>query len=141
MWTQSAHPWRFSKTALCAVGLLLPFAVSCQWTSADQVDRTPNLARGSGGSSGHDVGLLGDAGSDGPADGPTRYNDSAIVEAAATDRYEVGRDVAVIDSRATMDGGASTIDLGQGTDEGLTCVDGESAFCDESSDKTPTDGD
>jgi hypothetical protein len=132
----SEHLRRPVRTALCAVGWLLPFALGCQLTSADEVDRTPSIARGTGGSDGHDVGTVSDASSDGPADVPS-HNDSTTAEVGAADRYVV-RDLAVIDARAAIDTAASAIDASQVADTSMTCDDEESPSCGDPSPESPS---
>jgi hypothetical protein len=116
---------------LCAVASLLSVAVGCRLTSADEVQRTPNIVRGSGGSGGRDLAESQDGVPDepGPADAPA-IPDVALPSAA--DRYDAVLDLGGIDSPSEIDGIASALDSTDAGDTRAVCIEEDSGVCDDS---------
>jgi hypothetical protein len=56
MGIRRTRPYWATATIPGLLGALLPLLGACQLTSADEVDRSSTVSRGSGGSPGHDVG-------------------------------------------------------------------------------------
>jgi hypothetical protein len=79
--------------------LALPLAVACQLTSADQVSRSPSVARGTGGTPGRDVASADDL----AFDRPSTYPDGP--DAPSIDTEAVGYDGAI-------DGPVPAVDAG-----------------------------
>jgi hypothetical protein len=96
------------------MSLVLPLAMACHLTSADEVSRPPTLGRGSGGSEGRDVALLDERTEDTPNGDPVHRDLADLADASPT------ADVA-IDSSSRTD--LSRIDGGAGIDEGRWRID------------------
>jgi hypothetical protein len=117
-------------TVLCAVASLLSIAVGCRLTSADEVQRTPNIVRGSGGSGGRDLAEYRDGLPDepGPSDAPALPD---VALPSAVDRYDAVLDLGGIDSPSEIDGIASALDSIDAADTAAPCPEEDSGVCDD----------
>ena len=123
MCTQSEHRRLPVGTVLCAVGWLLSLALGCELTQADEVDRTPTIGRGSGGSGGHDAPVFAD-----------------VALPSQSDRYDAVLDLGGTESRAAIDGTTSLIDSIQTADASQACIEEGLAFCDDFGGGAQSDG-
>jgi hypothetical protein len=108
MRSQREHRRPRATTVFCTVGWLLPLALGCRLTDADEVDRTPNAVRSGGGTDGGEHKTMGydapEARADAPAFpevGPPRY------------RPDVAPERSRGDATRGIDGGAAIIDAGE----------------------------
>lgn len=131
MSSEPTQPDPLRAAAIWTISLVLPLAMACQLTSADEAVRPPTIGHGSGGSVGHDVGGEPDERTEYRADAPASRRDLAPSTdvALATAGRDATVDRSVSNDLLQIDGIGWSIDSGVAGDTDESCEAGP--LCDE----------
>ena len=124
MRSERKHRRPRAATVLCTVGWLLPLALGCRLTDPDEVDRRPNVVRGSDGREAREPQTVVPEGPDSGADAPA-LPDLAL----PSDRFDVAPDSA--DAARGIDRGAAIIDAGDVANPIPQCSEEGEPSCDD----------
>jgi hypothetical protein len=126
MRSERKHRRPRAATVLCTVGWLLPLALGCRLTDPDEVDRRPNVVRGSDGRESREPQTVVPEAPDSGADAP------ALPDVALpSDRFDVAPDSAAADVAGGIDRGAAIIDAGDAADPIPQCTEEGEPSCDD----------